>query len=50
LDDKFVRVHERHLKRTLPKEKRQIMESVMNMPGFTWTNEKYLMMILEKIQ
>ena len=50
LDDKFVRVHERHLKRALTKEKRQIMESVMNMPGFTWTNEKYLMMILEKIQ
>ena len=50
LDDKFVRVHERHLKRALPKEKRLIMESVMNMPGFTWTNEKYLMMILEKIQ
>ena len=50
LDDKFVRVHERHLKRALSKEKRQIMESVMNMPGFTWTNEKYLMMILEKIQ
>ena len=50
LDDKFVRVHERHLKRALPKEKRQIMESVMNMPGFTWTNEKFLMMILEKIQ
>ena len=50
LNDKFVRVHERHLKRALSKEKRQIMESVMNMPGFTWTNEKYLMMILEKIQ
>lgn len=50
LDDQFVRVHERHLKRFLPKEKRRIMESVMNMPGFTWTNEKYLMMILEKIR
>lgn len=50
LGDKFVRVHERHLKRALPKEKRQIMESVMNMPGFTWTDEKYLMMILKKIQ
>ncbi|MBO4720787.1 MAG: hypothetical protein J5658_13075 [Prevotella sp.] len=50
LDDQFIRVHERTLKRTLPKEKRRIMESVMNMPGFTWTNEKYLMMILEKIQ
>ena len=50
LDNKFVRVHERHLKRTLSKEKRRIMESVMNMPGFTWTDEKYLMMILKKIQ
>lgn len=50
LDDQFVRVHERHLKRALPKEKRRIMESIMNMPGFTWTNEKYLMMILEKIK
>lgn len=50
LNDNFVRVHERHLKRALSKEKRRIMESVMNMPGFTWTNEKYLMMILEKIQ
>lgn len=50
LDDQFIRVHERTLKRTLPKEKRRVMESVMNMPGFSWTNEKYLMMILEKIK
>ena len=50
LGNQFVRVHERHLKRVLNKEKRRIMESVMNMPGFTWTNEKYLMMILKKIQ
>ena len=50
LNNKFIRVHERTLKRTLPKEKRRIMESVMNMPGFTWSDEKYLMMILEKIK
>ena len=50
LDGQFVRVHERHLKRALTKEKRRIMESVMNMQGFTWTDEKYLMMILKKIQ
>jgi hypothetical protein len=50
LGNQFVRVHERHLKRALTKEKRQIMESVMNMEGFTWTDEKYLMMILKKIQ
>ena len=50
LGDEYVRAHERTLKRTLPKEKRRIMESVMNMPGFSWTNEKFLMMILEKIK
>ena len=50
LDNTFVRVHERNLKRALPKEKRRIMESVMNMPDFNWSNEKYLMMILEKIK
>ena len=50
INDKFVLVHERHLKRFFDKENRRRMESVMNMPGFTWTNEKYLMMILEKIQ
>ena len=50
LDDQYIRVHERTLKRTLPKEKRRIMESVMNMPGFSWTNEKLLMTMLEKIQ
>jgi hypothetical protein len=50
LGNQFVRVHERHLKRVLTKEKRRIVESVMNMPGFTWTDEKYLMMILRNIQ
>ena len=50
LDNQFVRVHERHLKRALPKEKERIMESVMNMPGFTWSDEKFLMTILKKIQ
>ena len=49
-DNQFVRVHERHLKRALPKEKERIMESVMNMPGFTWSDEKFLMTILKKIQ
>jgi hypothetical protein len=26
------------------------MESVMNMPGFSWTNEKFLLKILEIIK
>ena len=50
LNDKFVLVHERHLKRALDKENRRRMESVMNLPGFRWTDEKSLLKILEIIQ
>jgi hypothetical protein len=50
LNDKFVLVHERHLKRALDKENRRRMESVMNLPGFSWTDEKSLLKILEIIQ
>jgi hypothetical protein len=47
---KFVLVHERHLKRFFDKENRRRMESVMNMPGFSWTNEEFLLKILEVIK
>lgn len=50
LDGKFVLVHERHLKRALDKENRRRMESVMNLQGFSWTDEKFLLKILEVIQ
>ena len=50
LDNQFVLVHERNLKRVLNKEKRRRMESVMNLPDFSWTNEKSLLKILEVIQ
>ena len=50
INDKFVLVHERHLKRFFDKENRRRMESVMNMPGFSWTNEKFLLKILEVIK
>ena len=50
LDNQFVLVHERHLKRVLDKEKRRRMESVMNLPDFSWTDEKSLLKILEVIQ
>jgi len=49
LNNKFVLVHERHLKRALDKENRRRMESVMNLPGFSWTDEKSLLKILEVI-
>ena len=50
IDDKFVRVHERHLKRFLDKEKRRRMESVMDLKGFSWTDEQYLMQMLRIIR
>lgn len=50
INDKFVLVHERHLKRFFDKENRRRMESVMNMPGFSWTNEEFLLKILEIIK
>ena len=50
LDGKYILVHERHLKRVLDKEKRRRMESVMNMPGFSWTDETFLLKILEVIK
>lgn len=49
LNSEFVLVHERHLKRILSKEKRRIMESVMNLPKFSWTDEQFLMKMLEMI-
>ena len=50
INDQYVFVHERHLKRFFDKENRRRMESVMNMPGFSWTNEKFLLKILEIIK
>ena len=50
INDKFVLVHERHLKRFFDKEDRRRMESVMNLPGFSWTDEKSLLKILEVIR
>ena len=50
INDQFVFVHERHLKRFFDKENRRLMESVMNLPGFSWTDEKFLIKILEVIK
>ena len=50
LDNQFVRVHERNLKRILSKEQRRIMESVMSLPDFDWTDEKSLIKLLTLIK
>ena len=50
VNNQFVLVHERNLKRFFDKENRRRMESVMNLPDFSWTDEKFLLKILEIIQ
>ena len=50
VNNQFVLVHERNLKRFFDKENRRRMESVMNLPDFSWTDEKSLLKILEIIQ
>ena len=50
LGDQVVLVHERHLKRVLSKEKRRLMNSAMNLPGFSWTDEKSLVQLMSLIQ
>lgn len=50
VNNQFVLVHERNLKRFFNKENRRRMESVMNLPDFSWTDEKSLLKILEIIQ
>lgn len=47
---KFVKVHERHLNRILPKEKKRIMKSYMSLPDFSWTDEKSLLKLLKGLQ
>ena len=50
LDGQIVPVHERHLKRFLNKDKRRLMNSAMNLPDFSWTDEKSLIKLLEMIK
>lgn len=50
LNNKFVLVHERHLKRFLSREKGRLMESATNLPNFSWTDEKSLMKMLEMLK
>ena len=50
INNKYVFVHERHLKRFFDKENRRSMESVMNLPGVSWTDESFLLKILEVIK
>ena len=46
IGEQFFLVHERHLKRTLSKENRRMMNSAMNLPGVSWTDEKSLIKLL----
>ena len=50
IDNKFVLVHERHLRRFLSKEKVRLMESATNLPDFSWTDEQSLLKMLEMLK
>lgn len=50
INNQYVLVHERNLKRFFDKENRRRMESVMNLPNFSWTDEAFLIKILEVIK
>ena len=47
---KMYRVHERELLRQLPKDKRRILKTFMNMSGFSWTDSDSLMKLLKALQ
>lgn len=47
---KFVRCHERNLGRILPKEKRRMFKTYINMPDFSWTDPNSLLKLLKGIQ
>lgn len=46
INGKFINVHEREIKRNVPKKQFNLIESIMMQPGFKWTDEKYLRQIL----
>ncbi len=46
LNGKFVRVHERDIKRVASKEQFRLVRSIMLQPEFTWSDEKALIQIL----
>ncbi len=46
IDGKIVRVHERDIKRFVSKEKFNLVRSIMQLPDFSWGDEKFLIQIL----
>ena len=48
--DKFVRTHERNLGRILPKDKQRMLKTFVNLPDFSWTDEKSLLKLLKALQ
>ena len=46
----YVRCHERHMLRILPKEKKRILKTFVTMPDFSWTHEESLLKLLKGLQ
>lgn len=49
LNGKYVLVHERNLRRVLNKDQRRIMDTLISLSDFSWTNEKRLLDLLRRI-
>lgn len=49
LNGKYVLVHERNLRRVLNKDQRRIMDTLISLSDFSWTNEKCLLDLLRRI-
>ena len=47
---KMYRVHERELLRLLPKEKRRVVKTFVEMPGFSWNKKESLVSLLKALQ
>jgi hypothetical protein len=47
IDGEIMKVHERNIMRTLDKEKRRYLKTLMLMPDFDWGNREYLKKVLE---
>ncbi len=46
INGKFIKVHERNIKRIVSKEKYRLIRSITGLPDFSWGNEKFLIQIL----
>lgn len=50
IDGKIINAEERSIMKSVDKDKRRIVKSIIEMPGFTWSNVSSLMKLLEVVK